>query len=345
MPAAPPARFRYSVVVPVLNEEAVLPALLERMDWLLSQFDGAAEAIFVDDGSDDATAAMLELHAERDSRYRLVKLSRNFGHQAAITAGMDLAAGEAVIVMDADLQDPPEVALQLAAKWQEGFQVVYAQRTVREGEGPFKRWSAHLFYALLQRVASVQVQPNVGDFRLVDRRVLRAFKSMPERDRFVRGMFGWLGFKQAVVPFVRPARAAGVTKYPLLKMIRLAVHGLVSFSDAPLRLALWLGLFVSAAALAYGVYVIGAALAGGHNLAPGWASTIVVVSFLCGLNMMLTGVVGLYVGRIHAEVKGRPLYVVDETFGFEATAARGASPGAPPALSEQRERIARFATG
>ncbi len=203
MPAAPPARFRYSVVVPVLNEEAVLPALLERMDWLLSQFDGAAEAIFVDDGSDDATAAMLERHAERDSRYRLVKLSRNFGHQAAITAGMDLAAGEAVIVMDADLQDPPEVALQLAAKWQEGFQVVYAQRTVREGEGPFKRWSAHLFYALLQRVASVQVQPNVGDFRLVDRRVLRAFKSMPERDRFVRGMFGWLGFKQAVVPFAR----------------------------------------------------------------------------------------------------------------------------------------------
>ena len=343
MPALRPAPIRYSIVVPVLNEEAVLPALLERMDWLLAGLDGTAEAIFVDDGSTDATALLLEARAEADPRYRLIKLSRNFGHQAAITAGMDLAAGEAVIVMDADLQDPPEVALQLAAKWREGFQVVYAQRTVREGEGPFKRWTAQAFYALLQRLASVQVTPNVGDFRLVDRRVLNAFKSMPERDRFVRGMFGWLGFRQAVVPFVRPARAAGVTKYPLLKMIRLAVHGLVSFSDAPLRLALWLGLLVSAAALAYGVYVIGAALGGGHNLAPGWASTIVVVSFLCGLNMMLTGVVGLYVGRIHAEVKGRPLYVVDETVGFDSPPLGRAAPTG--ALTEQRERIARFAAG
>ena len=345
MLAARAPRPCYSVVVPVLNEEAVLPALLERMDWLLGEFDGTAEAIFVDDGSNDLTAALLEARAEADPRYRLVKLSRNFGHQAAITAGMDLAAGEAVIVMDADLQDPPEVALQLAAKWREGFQVVYAQRTVREGESRFKRVTAYMFYGALQRLASVQVQPNVGDFRLVDRRVLNAFKSMPERDRFVRGMFGWLGFKQAVVPFVRPARAAGVTKYPLWKMVRLAVHGLVSFSDAPLRLALWLGLLISALALAYGVYVIGAALVAGHQLAPGWASTIVVVSFLCGLNMMLTGVVGLYVGRIHTEVKGRPLYVIDEITGFETESVRRVAPGAPASLVDQQERIARFAAG
>ncbi len=347
MAAHRPPEIRYSVVIPVLNEEAVLSALFQRMDGLLEGLDGPAEAIFVDDGSTDATAMLLAAKAEADPRYRLVKLSRNFGHQAAITAGMDLAAGQAVIVMDADLQDPPEVVLELAAKWREGYQVVYAQRTQREGETWFKRWTAAAFYDVMQRLASVQVQPNVGDFRLVDRRVLDAFKSMPERDRFVRGMFGWLGFRQTIVPFVRPARAAGVTKYPLWKMLRLAVHGLVSFSDAPLRLALWLGLGVSGAALLYGVYVIAAVLGGGHNLAPGWASTIVVVSFLCGLNMMLTGVVGLYVGRIHAEVKGRPLYVIDETSGFEAAPGRKASSpaAASKALAEQRERIARFAAG
>lgn len=342
MSASRPTRVRYSIVIPVLNEEAVLPLLLQRMDSLLGELDGPAEAIFVDDGSRDATAALLAMKAEADPRYRLVKLSRNFGHQAAITAGMDLASGEAVIVMDADLQDPPEVVLEMAARWRQGYQVVYAQRTQREGETRFKRWTAHAFYAVMRKLASVEVQPNVGDFRLVDRRVLDAFKSMPERDRFVRGMFGWLGFRQTVVPFVRPPRAAGETKYPVWKMMRLAVHGIVSFSDAPLRLALWLGLAVSAAALGYGLFVIAAALGGSHSLAPGWASTIVVVSFLCGLNMMLTGVVGLYVGRIHAEVKGRPLYVIDEVSGFEAQAAR---PSAQPELAEQRERIARFAAG
>jgi polyisoprenyl-phosphate glycosyltransferase len=347
MAAHRPEGVRYSIVIPVLNEEAVLPLLFERMDALLAALDGPTEAIFVDDGSRDATAALLAVKAEGDPRYRLVKLSRNFGHQAAITAGMDLASGEAVIVMDADLQDPPEVVLEMAARWRQGYQVVYAQRTQREGETHFKRWTAHAFYKVLRKLASVEVQPNVGDFRLVDRRVLEAFKSMPERDRFVRGMFGWLGFRQTVVPFVRPARAAGETKYPLWKMLRLAVHGIVSFSDAPLRLALWLGLAVSTAALGYGLYVIAAALFGGRGLAPGWASTIVVVSFLCGLNMMLTGVVGLYVGRIHAEVKGRPLYVVDETTGFEAEAqSRADEPeNAPGALADQRERIARFAAG
>ena len=342
---AAPAPPCYSLIIPVLNEEQVLPALFARLNGLLSALDGPAEVVFVDDGSTDATAAMIAGHGQRDPRYRLLKLSRNFGPQAAITAGMDAALGEAVIVMDADLQDPPELVLELVAKWREGFQVVYAKRTARHDEGPFKRWTAHLFYLGLRRLTNVDIPRNVGDFRLVDRQVVEAFRAMPERDRFVRGMFGWLGFRQIAVPFERQGRAAGETKYSLTKMVRLAVSGVVSFSDAPLKLALWAGFLTSMAALAYGLFVIGSALAGGHGLVAGWASTIVVVSFLCGLNMMLTGVVGLYVGRIHAEVKGRPLYVVNQDAPSVAVVAETTPEGLPEALIEERKRIARYAAG
>jgi len=337
--SAPRETIRYSIVIPLLNESEVLPALLARIDALIARLDGPAEVLLVDDGSTDGTADLVRAKAQADRRYRLVQLSRNFGHQAAITAGMDLAAGQAAVVMDADLQDPPEVVLELVAKWREGYQIVYAQRTSREGETAFKRWTAHLFYAGLRRLTSINLLPNVGDFRLIDRKVLDAFRAMPERDRFVRGMFGWLGFRQAVVPFARAARAAGSTKYPLWKMVRLAVNGLVGFSDAPLRLALWLGLAVSTLAILYGGYVLLAALGGDKHLVAGWASTIVIVSFLCGLNMMLTGVVGLYVGRIHSEVKARPLYVINEKAGFDEARAEAAPQ--PPA--EQRRRMPQFA--
>jgi len=348
MPIAPANPPCYSIVIPVLNEALVLPALLARVDTLLDGLDDTSEVIFVDDGSTDQTAELLRLRTLADPRYRFVQLSRNFGHQAAITAGMDLAEGRAVIIMDADLQDPPEVVFDLVARWKQGFQVVYAQRTARQGESRFKRWTAQLFYAGLSRMTSVDIPRNVGDFRLVDRKVIEAFRSMRERDRFVRGMFGWLGFRQSAVMFERHGRAAGETKYPLLKMIRLAVSGIVSFSDAPLQLALWMGFAVSSGALLYGLYVFAAALHGGHGLVAGWASTIVVVSFLCGLNMMLTGVVGLYVGRIHAEVKGRPLYVVNERAGFDAVAGAAPAPepqaaieDAPDSLADQRRRLAR----
>jgi glycosyltransferase involved in cell wall biosynthesis len=337
-----PAAICYSIVIPVLNEAEVLPVLLARIDALIARLDGPAEVLLVDDGSTDGATDVIRAKAEADPRYRLVQLSRNFGHQAAITAGMDLAAGQAVVVMDADLQDPPEVVLELAAKWREGCQVVYAQRTSREGETAFKRWTAHLFYAGLRRLTSITLLPNVGDFRLVDRKVLEAFRAMPERDRFVRGMFGWLGFRQGVVPFARAARAAGATKYPLWKMIRLATSGLVGFSDAPLRVALWLGLAVSTLAIVYGGYVLVAALSGDGRLVAGWASTIVIVSFLCGLNMMLTGIVGLYVGRIHSEVKGRPLYVINEKVGFEHTRVE---PAPSPSASAERHHRAQLAAG
>jgi dolichol-phosphate mannosyltransferase len=301
---------RYSLVVPVLNEEAVLAQLIVRIDALMAQLDGPSEAIFVDDGSTDQTAVILERQARTDSRYRLIQLSRNFGHQAAITAGMDAAMGAAVIIMDADLQDPPEVALDLVARWKEGYQIVHAQRISRDGESPFKRWTAHLYYAGLRRLASVDIPANVGDFRLVDRDALDAFRAMPERDRYVRGMFGWLGFRQTTVPFARQARAAGKTNYSLPAMLRLAANGVVGFSDAPLRLVLWLGAGVSALAILFGFYALIEALMGNTRMVRGWASTIIVVSFLSGMNMLVTGVIGIYVGRIHAEVKGRPLYVV-----------------------------------
>jgi polyisoprenyl-phosphate glycosyltransferase len=323
---------RFSIVIPVFNEEAVLPVLLHRCDQLLDQLDGPAEIIFVDDGSSDCSSIVLKAKAKDDPRYRYIGLSRNFGHQVAITAGMDAAAGDAVVVMDADLQDPPEVVLEMAARWKDGFDVVYARRLTREGENAFKRATAHLFYRLLGSISDVRIPGDVGDFRLIDRKVVEAFRRMPEHDRFVRGMIAWLGFRQTEVAFHRLPRAAGETKYPLWKMLRLAVAGAIGFSDAPLRLAIWLGLSVSVFAVLYGAFVIGQWFVD-RNLVTGWASTIVVISFLSGINLLMTGVMGLYVGRIHAEVKRRPLYVVESRVGFERAAAE------PVRARESGERL------
>jgi len=312
---------RYSIVVPVFNEQAVLPVLLRRLDLMMGALDGVTETIFVDDGSSDCSAIILRAKAKDDPRYRFIGLSRNFGHQAAITAGMDAASGDAVIVMDADLQDPPEVVGQMIEKWQEGYEVVYGRRLSREGDSPFKKWTASLFYKLLGRLSSVDIPRDAGDFRLIDRKVLEAFCAMPEQERFVRGMFAWLGFRQTEVAFHRLPRLAGETKYPLFKMLRLAANGVIGFSDAPLRLAIWGGFAVSAFAAIYAMYVGVEWLAGDRSLVAGWASTIIIVSFLSGINMIMTGIMGLYVGRIYAEVKRRPLYVVSEKTGFDRAAA------------------------
>jgi len=314
-----PVGVRYSIVIPIFNEEAVLPILLRRIDALMDKLDGPVETIFVDDGSTDCSSIVLEARARDDHRCRYIGLTRNFGHQIAITAGMDAANGDAVVVMDGDLQDPPEVVLDMIAKWKEGYHIVCGRRLAREGEGRFKRWTAGLFYRFLGRLSAIEIPGDVGDFRLVDRRALDAFRAMPEHDRFVRGMFAWLGFRAAEVAFRRPARVAGDSKYPLRKMLRLAMNGVIGFSDAPLRLAIWVGMSVSALALLYGLYVIGLSLTGSH-LVTGWSSTIVIVSLLFGVNMLMTGIMGLYVGRIHAEVKGRPLYVVGRRAGFERAA-------------------------
>jgi polyisoprenyl-phosphate glycosyltransferase len=307
----------YSLVVPIFNEEAVIPVLLNRLDALLGALDAPGEVIVVDDGSKDTSAIVIEAKARVDTRYRLIKLSRNFGHQIAITVGLDHAAGRAVIVMDADLQDPPEVVLEMIAKWKEGYDVVSAERASRQGESRFKRATADLFYRLMGRLGEVSTPRNAGDFRLVDRRALDCFLAMPERDRFVRGMFAWIGFRQGTVTFDRPPRAAGTSKYSLRKMVALAANGIISFSDAPLRLALWAGAAVSALAFVYGLSVIGRWVFGDPSLERGWSSTIVVIAALGGANMLMTGVIGLYVGRIYAEAKRRPLYIVERAVGFE----------------------------
>ncbi len=321
---------RYSLVIPLYNEEAVLPILLHRLDRLLEALDAPAEVILVDDGSRDTTAIVAAGRAKDDPRYRFIALSRNFGHQIAITAGMDVARGDAVVVMDADLQDPPEVVLSLIEKWKEGYEVVYARRLSREGDTLVKRATARAFYRILRMLTAIEIPENVGDFRLIDRVALDTFRAMPERDRFVRGMFSWMGFRQTAVDFHRAPRLAGQTHYGWGKMLRLAANGIVGFSDAPLRLALWAGAIVSAGALGYGAYVLAlAVLFQDADLIRGWTSLAVLTSFFAGMNLMTTGVVGLYVGRIHNEVKQRPLYVVRRSVGFERNLAARPESDAP----------------
>src|SRR5271165_1984777 len=242
---------KYSIVIPIFNEEESFPTLVKRLREVMDQLDGPTEVVLVDDGSRDGSYELLMQVNAEDPRFKIVRLSRNFGHQIAITAGMDVASGQAVIIMDADLQDPPEVILQMAARWQEGYEIVYAVRERREGETLFKRTTATLFYGMQRRLAEVEQPVDVGDFRLVDRKALNAFLQMRERNRYVRGMFSWIGFRQVAVPYTRASRKAGTTKYPLRKMIRLATDGFVGFSTVPLRLALTVGVVMAVGAVAY----------------------------------------------------------------------------------------------
>jgi dolichol-phosphate mannosyltransferase len=305
----------YSIVIPIHDEEESFPALVSRLRELMEQLDGPAEAVLVDDGSRDGShALMLEAH-RRDPRFRIVQLSRNFGHQVAITAGLDFASGQAVIVMDADLQDPPEVILEMVARWREGYEVVYAVREHREGESLFKRATATAFYALLRRLSDLDQPMEVGDFRLVDRKALDAFRQMRESNRYVRGMFSWIGFNQTGVPYTRAPRQAGSTKYSLRKMMKFAIDGIVGFSNAPLRVALNVGFFLAGISLCYGLVAIALKLAGLH-VVPGYASLLVTVTFLGGVQLVVIGTMGEYVARIYDEVRDRPLYLVRQTTGF-----------------------------
>ena len=317
-PARPP---EYSLVVPVYNEEETLPELLRRLALLLDQMDGECEVVLVDDGSSDGGYELMVAARESEPRFKLLRLSRNFGHQIAVTAGLDAAAGNAVIVMDADLQDPPEVALDLAARWREGYDVVYAVREERRGDSPFKRATAKVFYRLFSRMTDVDVPIDVGDFRLVDRRALDAFRSMRETNRYVRGMFSWIGFRQVGVPFRREERFAGETKYPLGKMVKFATDGIVSFSAAPLRLALKLGFGVAGLSFVMGAVFLVSKILGLYSV-PGLASIAVFVAFLGGIQLFLLGIVGEYIARIHDEVKGRPLYLIRDAQGIEPPTVR-----------------------
>ena len=308
---------KYSIVIPIFNEEESFPALVKRLRDVMDQLDGPTEVVLVDDGSRDASYQLMTEANKEDHRFKIVQLSRNFGHQIAITAGMDVASGQAVIVMDADLQDPPEVILQMAARWQEGYEVVYAVREHREGETLFKRKTATIFYGIQRRLAEIDQPMEVGDFRLVDRKALDAFLQMRERNRYVRGMFSWIGFRQTAVPYTRASRKAGESKYPIRKMMSLAADGFVGFSTAPLRFALTAGIVMALGAFIFGIVAIAMKLAGA-SFVSGYASLIVAITFLAGVQLVVIGMVGQYVARIYDEARARPLYLVREARGFSA---------------------------
>jgi len=306
----------FSFVIPIFNEAETIHELLARLNSLLSRIQEPWEVIFVNDGSRDQSLELLKDQVDTDNRFKILSFSRNFGHQIAITAGMDHSSGDAVIIMDADLQDPPEVVLSLIQKWREGYHVVYAVRTSRAGETWFKKISADLYYKLLSFLSHIDIPRNTGDFRLVDRKALNAFLSMRESHRFVRGMFTWVGFRQIGVEFERAERFAGETKYPLRKMLKLAFDGILSFSFVPLRLVMNLGLMISLAAMAFACYALFSYLRG--NTIPGWTSVAVLIAFIGGVQLLVMGMLGEYIGRIHEETKMRPLYIVQEALGFSS---------------------------
>jgi dolichol-phosphate mannosyltransferase len=314
-----------SIVTPVFNEVEVIDLFYDRVRKAMDALDSmACELIFVDDGSTDGSYDKLVALANADADTKIIKFSRNFGHQIAITAGIELAKGDAVVVIDADLQDPPEVIIEFVAKWQEGYDVVYGVRDKRDGESRLKLLTAAAFYRLLHRVIKLDIPVDVGDFRLMSRRVVDSFKELKERDRFVRGLVSWIGFRQTGVHYRRDKRFAGETKFPYRKMIKFALDGITSFSDVPLKMATWLGYFTSLLALVYLCSVFVQKALG--ETVQGWATIMVGMLFLGGVQLISLGIIGEYVGRIFNEVKQRPLYVVDEIYPVTQSAPQS-SPG------------------
>ncbi len=323
-----------SVVVPCYNEADAISETHRRLTTTLQRLEpDGYELIYVDDGSRDATPTILRDLSAGDARVRVLFLSRNFGHQTAVSAGIEHAAGDAVAIIDADLQDPPEVLLEMLERWREGADVAYGLRTDRAGETAFKRATAKSFYRLLNRLSETAIPLDVGDFRLMDRKVVRALVAMPERARFVRGMVSWVGYRQVAVPYARAERFAGETKYPLFKMVRLALDGVTSFSVVPLRLASWAGVGASLVALLGIVWAVVTRLLT-NSWVPGWAAIFVAVLFVGGVQLLALGIIGEYIGRIYGESKQRPLYLLRDALGFEV-------PPGEPVRAQGHVRIAR----
>jgi len=304
-----------SLVLPIYNEEEIIPELDRRLRAFLADVGSDVaeswEVIFVNDGSKDRSLPMLKELAAAEPRYKVLSFSRNFGHQMAITAGLDRAEGDAVVVMDADLQDPPEVVKQMVARWREGFDVVFAVRSHRHGETAFKKFTAAVYYRLLRALlGGVSIPVDAGDFRLMSRPVVLTLRALREQHRFVRGMVSWVGFRQTGVSYERPARFAGETKYPLRKMLRFAVDGITSFSTVPLRIAIWLGVLAGVTAMAGGVWAVWEKFFG-QGVVQGWTTIMILVGLGSSAQLLMTGILGEYVGRIYEEVKRRPLYVVE----------------------------------
>lgn len=304
---------KISVVIPVFNEELTLPELFSRLDYLFNSLgtNYSMEYLLVNDGSTDHSLELITEKIKTDPTYKVVSFSRNFGHQSALLAGVTMATGDAVIAMDADLQDPPEVILELVAQWESGSDVVYAQRNQRNGEGYFKKVSASMFYSLIDWLSDTHLPRNVGDFRLMDRRVVDVVTQLPEKSLYLRGLVSWVGFKQTAVLYDRDARFAGETKYSMKKMINLAGDALLSFSEKPLRIVTRLGFLVTTAAFMLLAFFLITAIWGSDDQVHGWLSMIVAVLFLGGIQLICLGIVGEYVSRIYRESKGRPLYIID----------------------------------
>ena len=304
----------FSIVAPVFNEVEILPELHRRIRQVMDSLGEPWELILVDDGSSDGSTEAITSLAAQDAHVRPVLFVRNFGHQIAATAGLDHSLGEAVVIIDADLQDPPEVIRELAAKWREGYEVVFAVRAEREGETWFKRTTASLFYRIIYRITDVRIPLDTGDFRLLDRAVVDTLNRMRERHRFLRGMAAWVGFRQIGVPYHRAARFAGQTKYPFKKMLRLALNAITGFSYFPLQIATYLG-FLCAGLSALAIPVIVALRLAGSQAFFGQATTLIAVLFLGGVQLISLGILGEYIGRIYDEAKGRPLYIAREGAG------------------------------
>ncbi|OAT72609.1 glycosyltransferase family 2 protein [Parageobacillus thermoglucosidasius] len=305
---------KYSVVIPVYNEALVIRETYRRLKRVMEQTDGPYELLFVNDGSEDETIDILKELAVKDETIKYVDFSRNFGHQIAITAGMDYASGKAIVIIDADLQDPPELILEMIEKWKEGYDVVYAKRVKRKGETMFKKVTAYLFYRVLRAATEIDIPVDTGDFRLIDRKVRDQLVYMRERSRFVRGLISWVGFKQTAVEYEREERFAGETKYPLKKMIRFSLDGITSFSYKPLKLASLLGFFLSASSM-LGIIITLYLKLFTHSTVAGWASLLMATLLCNGVMFIMLGVIGEYIGRIYDEVKQRPLYIVKDTWG------------------------------
>jgi dolichol-phosphate mannosyltransferase len=308
---------RCSIIAPCFNEEGVLHELHRRIQEVMDQTGESWELVLINDGSRDRTPEIMrELHAA-DPRIKVVDFARNFGHQIAVTAGLDYAQGDAIVIIDSDLQDPPEVILDMIDRWKEGYEVVYAVRSERKGESWFKEFTAKLFYRIIYRITDVDIPLDTGDFRLMDRKVVDAMNRMRERNRFIRGMTSWVGFRQTGVTYVREERYAGETHYPFRKMFKFALDAITSFSYAPLQLATYLGFIIAGLSAIAALLVVFARLFMGTNPFYGQATTLVTVLFLGGVQLITLGIIGEYLGRIYDEVKGRPLYLVREALGFD----------------------------
>jgi polyisoprenyl-phosphate glycosyltransferase len=308
--------FLLSVVVPCFNEAEVIDQTHRRLSLVLSKNIDKFEIIYIDDGSIDGTLENLGTIADKNKNVKVLSLSRNFGHQIAVTAGIDAAIGDAVVVIDADLQDPPEVILEMIAAWKRGADVVYGVRASRDGETKFKLATAKFFYKLIGALSETKIPYDTGDFRLIDRKVVEAFKKMPERDRFIRGMISWIGFQQVPVFYDRDKRVAGETKYPIKKMLKFATDGVLSFSTKPLQIATIIGIIISALSFAGIIYALIVRLFG-SGWVPGWTLLFISVSFLGGIQLIFLGLIGEYIGRIYGESKNRPLYFLNDNKKIE----------------------------